>query len=382
MITARGNLANGATGMTRSAGTGFLSSDLVRQLLIGGGIVGVLLCSILGSSVLTLQEQGGVPVAAITRTPTQTATREPTWTALPPTMTVTPTSTPFEEMPPKTDGTPTNGTPTNGTPFEETPSPTETATASPAPTQTPTSVPTVIQPTPQTCGRPPGWQPYLVQRGDTLTGLALRSGTTVAAIINANCLKSTVIFAGQRLYLPRALIYPTWTPTSTPTLLPPTMTPTLCVISPPAGWSIYIVQSGDSLYDLALRHGTTIYEVRRVNCLSSDAISPGQQLYLPALLPTATPTWTLVPSSTLTVPVATPTIETPTPTVETPVVETPTPTVETPTPTIETPVVETPTPTVETPTPTIETPTIETPTAVVPTATSEPTPTTKPTSES
>lgn len=329
--------------MGRLSGAGLISSELVRQLLIGGVIVGVLLCTILGSSVLTLQEQGGQPVAVSTRTPTPSATHTPTGTASSPTTgpTSAPTATASPTMTPSPTATLLPG---------ETP-PTETATPTPAPTMTPTSVPTVSQVTAQPCGRPAGWQPYLVQPGDTLTSLALRSGTTVAAIMNANCLKATVIYAGQRLYLPRALTYPTQTPTSTPTKMPPTATPTQCVIDPPAGWVAYVVQAGDSLYDLALRHGTTIYEVRQVNCLSSDAISPGQQLYLPALPPTATPTWTLVPSSTLTAPAVTPTstltVEvTPSPTTE----ETPTPTIEvTSTPTDE----ATSTPTVEaTPEPT------------------------------
>jgi LysM repeat protein len=43
---------------------------------------------------------------------------------------------------------------------------------------------------------------YTVQRGDTLYSLARRFGTTVQAIMQTNGLASTAIFAGQRLFIP------------------------------------------------------------------------------------------------------------------------------------------------------------------------------------
>lgn len=54
-------------------------------------------------------------------------------------------------------------------------------------------------PQPQSCQRP---QNYTVQRGDTLSSLAQRTGTSWQQIQAANCLASTTIFTGQRLYLP------------------------------------------------------------------------------------------------------------------------------------------------------------------------------------
>ena len=43
---------------------------------------------------------------------------------------------------------------------------------------------------------------YIVQPGDTLFGLAIRFGTTVPAIMQANNLGSSLIFVGQRLIIP------------------------------------------------------------------------------------------------------------------------------------------------------------------------------------
>jgi LysM repeat protein len=98
----------------------------------------------------------------------------------------------------------------------------------------------------------------------------------------------------------------------------------------------YVVQERDNLYDLALSRRTTVTEIQRVNCLDSYVIQVGQGLYLPAALPTPTPTWTNVPTMTPSLPTPTwtptePPTATPTPTVPLPTV-TPTPTAtETPT---------------------------------------------------
>ena len=67
---------------------------------------------------------------------------------------------------------------------------------------------------------PPGWVTYVVQRGDTLSSLARRTGTTVARLQEVNCLSSTQIYIGQRLSVPRTVSPPTPTrrPSRTPTV--------------------------------------------------------------------------------------------------------------------------------------------------------------------
>lgn len=71
-------------------------------------------------------------------------------------------------------------------------------------------------PTPP-CGPPSTWRQYVVQRGETMFRLALRSGTTIAAILNANCLTSTNLQAGQVIFLPpMGAVPPTAVPTATP----------------------------------------------------------------------------------------------------------------------------------------------------------------------
>jgi LysM repeat protein len=57
----------------------------------------------------------------------------------------------------------------------------------------------------------------------------------------------------------------------------------------------YIVQSGDTLWEIALRFNVSVDALRAINNISDDVIQPGQLLYLPQssqsqLQPTAIPT--------------------------------------------------------------------------------------------
>jgi uncharacterized protein len=67
------------------------------------------------------------------------------------------------------------------------------------------------------------WPVYIVQFGDTLSGIAQRYGLPLQDLIIANCLLSVNIYAGQQLYVPYLL---------SPTLLPPSLPP-----SPIATWT-------------------------------------------------------------------------------------------------------------------------------------------------
>jgi serine/threonine protein kinase len=92
---------------------------------------------------------------------------------------------------------------------------------------------------------------------------------------------------------------PTLTASPTPqttSTLPPTNTPTTeptqtsCIITPPFGWARYTIQANDSLSLLGEATNTTVEQLKQVNCLDSILLSIGQQIWLPALEPTATVT--------------------------------------------------------------------------------------------
>ncbi|MBN2149700.1 MAG: LysM peptidoglycan-binding domain-containing protein [Anaerolineales bacterium] len=90
---------------------------------------------------------------------------------------------------------------------------------------------------------------------------------------------------------------PIWSPTPlppSPTQLPsqpPTDTPIVTLVCDyPPGWEVIQVQPGDTLEDLATKFGTTIRKLVSANCLLTDDIFPGMNLYVPAPPPTAQPT--------------------------------------------------------------------------------------------
>lgn len=83
-----------------------------------------------------------------------------------------------------------------------------------------------FRPTPTVvpCYPPFNWASYIVQPGDTLSGIAQRYGLSLYTLMRANCLTTGTIYAGQRLFVPP--IYPIVTFTPTPIIPTFTATPT------------------------------------------------------------------------------------------------------------------------------------------------------------
>jgi len=104
-------------------------------------------------------------------------------------------------------------------PFTATP----TATARLAPPPARTSRPVRVYPTATRCPvNPWGWKyVYTVRSGDRLYRIAIATGTTVDNLMKANCLTSTTIYPGQKLYVPRLPATPTRAPTRTPSVPTP-----------------------------------------------------------------------------------------------------------------------------------------------------------------
>ncbi len=63
-------------------------------------------------------------------------------------------------------------------------------------------VPPLPLPTATPCRPPRGWVTYIIQQGDTLSKIAARYGIRYPELQAANCLTSTIIYPGQRLYVP------------------------------------------------------------------------------------------------------------------------------------------------------------------------------------
>ena len=106
----------------------------------------------------------------------------------------------------------------------------------------------------------PGPIVHIVQAGETLYTIALRYGTSVAALMSTNGLTSYTIRVGQQLIVPSSgsSVYPTTTPHQE-----------------------YVVVPGDTLYGIAQRFGTTVTAIMEANGLSSSYIYVGMTLSIP-----------------------------------------------------------------------------------------------------
>lgn len=131
---------------------------------------------------------------------------------------------------------------------------------------------------------PANYVRYTVQPGDTLTAIAIRFGTTVQAIVQANNIwNPSYIQAGVTLLIPVAAPPPPVPP-------PP---------PPPAAGFWYMVQPGDTVSGIALRYGTTVWAIVYANSLPNPSlIFPGQKLWIPAPVPPPPPTPTPTPTPT------------------------------------------------------------------------------------
>ena len=218
------------------------------------------------------------------------------------------------------------------------------------------------------CGAPQGWLHYVVHPGDTLLKLAEDHNSTIYLIMNANCLESTYLAAGRKLFLPppqatqivptrqfpsptqprpQLTVTATWTrqfiqtPTSTPTFFP------------------YVTETATSIIITTTPTPTLTPWPTETSTVTPSPITPTATEVTPTLVPTTIPseTPTAIPSITPTqiVPTATETAA-PLPTeTNTPLPPTPTPTsiLFPPSPTSTVPVHPPAQPTT-TPTPTID----------------------------
>jgi len=75
----------------------------------------------------------------------------------------------------------------------------------------------------------------------------------------------------------------------------------------PDGWVVYTVKQWDTLYWLSLSVDSTVAEIAEVNCLTSEDLTVGQEIYLPSMPPEATftPLSSLTPTKTKRPPTAT-----------------------------------------------------------------------------
>ena len=95
---------------------------------------------------------------------------------------------------------------------------------------------------------------YTVKSGDSLYQIAKKYNTTVDELKKINNLTSNLLSIGQILKIP---------------------------IKEDITDDIYIVKSGDSLYQIAKKNNTTVNDIKSINNLVSNTLSIGQKLKIP-----------------------------------------------------------------------------------------------------
>lgn len=94
---------------------------------------------------------------------------------------------------------------------------------------------------------------YIVKSGDTLYQIAKNNNTTVDALKKLNNLSSNTLTIGQTLLIPL----------------------------PKEEYFIYTVVKGDSLYQIARKNNTTVDEIKKLNDLTTNTLTIGQELKIP-----------------------------------------------------------------------------------------------------
>jgi LysM repeat protein len=147
-----------------------------------------------------------------------------------------------------------------------------------------------VSPTPIPISPLPSATPviYVVKKGDTVLAIAVRYGTDMQAIMQANGLddkSARLLRVGQELVIPD---------TGGVSGQPPEGS-----LEPPQ--IIYTVKSGDTISSIALEYETSIEAILAANHLGADdLIHPGQNLVVPLAPPTPSPTPTFTPTPTST----------------------------------------------------------------------------------
>ena len=166
----------------------------------------------------------------------------------------------------------------------------------PAPIMPPSSRVDTVEPAPRPSFRAPkpvtppassvdaaGSSSYTIQKGDSLSKIAVRAGVSAKEIAQLNNIKDpNKIRIGQKILIPahgKALR----SPPPKKKAAPKKKKAAAKKPSAPAvdSGDTHVVESGDSLGKLAIRYGTSVSAFKSVNNLKSDMIRIGQKLKIP-----------------------------------------------------------------------------------------------------
>jgi LysM repeat protein len=131
---------------------------------------------------------------------------------------------------------------------------------------------------------------YQIRSGDNLSTIAQKYGVSVKQIQTWNNLKGTAIMTGktliiykQKLTNSNGIAQPNVTQLIQQKKLQQSYKPTNTVTpvnKVPKGTTKYTVQNGDNLWNIAVKFGTTVQQIKNLNNLTNDALRPGMLLII------------------------------------------------------------------------------------------------------
>lgn len=126
---------------------------------------------------------------------------------------------------------------------------------------------------------------YTIKSGDVLGTIAKKYGVTIKQLQKWNSLKSTTIMAGKTLVIYKQVLTSvkdtpeiTTTVTQAPTTVPKTTTYTTTTTTSTLVGNKYTVVSGDNLWSIAKKYGTTVDKIKKLNNMTDDKLKPGMIL--------------------------------------------------------------------------------------------------------
>ncbi len=133
---------------------------------------------------------------------------------------------------------------------------------------------------------PPAFKTAVARKGDTLPRIARRYGVPVTALATANSLSTrSKVARGQEILIPQRVAAARPGGANSKKKKAATTRIAQASSSPAkvAPHKSYKVKNGDTLYRIALRHGTTVAEILAINSLGgAPAIKPGDRLKIPS----------------------------------------------------------------------------------------------------
>ncbi len=151
----------------------------------------------------------------------------------------------------------------------------------PVETVTPVDEPKFVEVKPEP--KEPEYTMYIIQRGDTLSGISKRYNIRLAAIKELNPqIKKDIVRLGQKIKLPGKIDVGEQKVPEGSFATNAKTSKAKSEKKYTGGTKAYVVKNGDTLGGIAIAYGITVRQLKEMNGISKDVIIVGQELKVPA----------------------------------------------------------------------------------------------------